>query len=242
MRARLALLSLSNAKVIRGEAFGFITAILHLAPSWLSGFNVCPMASKGCAAGCLNLAGRGGMFKKGTNTNVVQRARIRKTQQFFNDRETFMALLVEDIRRFIRGAARVGLTPAIRLNGTSDIRWENVPVTVDGIAYRNIMEVFPGVQFYDYTKIPNRRDLPRNYHLTFSLNEENEIAAREMLAHGMSVAVVFATKNFPKKFWGAKVINGDVSDLRFLDSRGVIVGLSAKGPAKKDTTGFVRTA
>jgi hypothetical protein len=102
------------------------------------------------------------------------------------------------------------------------------------------MTAFPDLQWYDYTKIPNRRNLPPNYHLTFSLSESNADLAQKVLATGMSVAVVFDSKKFPATFWNTTVVNGDTSDLRFLDPKGVIVGLSAKGPAKKDTTGFVQ--
>jgi hypothetical protein len=240
--SQLELLSLANAKIMRGEAFGYITAVLHLAPSWLSGYNACPMASVGCALGCLNLAGRGGMFKKGSTSNVVQRARIRKTKLFFEARDEFVAMLVRDIERFVARCEREGMRPCIRLNGTSDIRWETVSCVRGGVEYANVMDAFGDVQFYDYTKIPNRRNLPPNYHLTFSLSETNEPDALRMLAAGMSVAVVFADSHFPESFWGAPVVNGDTSDLRFLDGAGNVVALKAKGPAKKDTSGFVKRA
>jgi hypothetical protein len=121
-----------------------------------------------------------------------------------------------------------------RLNGTSDIRWETVEV--DGHA--NIMELFPTVQFYDYTKLVNRRALPANYRLTFSLAENNDLAA---WASGLNVAAVFKGK-LPATFMGRPVIDGDETDLRFLDPVGIVVGLKAKGKAKKDQTGFVRAA
>jgi hypothetical protein len=234
----LKLLTLHNPKTIKGEASGYATAILHLAPSTLSGYQVCPMASVGCAAACLNTAGRGGMFKAGTNTNKVQEARIRKTKMFFENREVFMNTLVDDICRFIIDSVQKKMIPTVRLNGTSDIRWENIPV----LGKRNIMEVFPNVQFYDYTKLPNRRNLPNNYHLTFSLNEINMDYANEIIKTGMNVAVVFGN-GMPNKFMlngvTYSVLNGDLSDLRFLDSPFSIVALKAKGRAKKDSTGFV---
>jgi len=132
----LKLLSTGNPKLMKGEKQGYLSFILHLAPSILSGFNTCPMASNGCAAACLNTAGRGGMFKRGENTNAIQEARIRKTRQFFNDRETFMAQLVKDITLAIKQADRKGMIPVFRLNGTSDIRWETVAVG----GFRNVME------------------------------------------------------------------------------------------------------
>lgn len=228
------LLTTSNQKIQKGQSKGYLTFILHLAPTKLSGYNTCPMATLGCAAACLNTAGHGGMFKKGETTNKVQEARKRKTVQFFEDRDTFMAQLVKDIRQGIMQAHKRNMTPVFRLNGTSDIRWELVPAG----GAENIMKLFPYVQFYDYTKIPNRRNLPTNYHLTFSLAESNESDADLALENGMNVAAVF--RKLPERFKDRPVINGDENDLRFLDYRGVIVGLKAKGRAKKDTSGFVR--
>lgn len=233
------LLTTGNPKVAKGLSLGYLTNILHLAPFKLSGRNVCPMATAGCAAACLNTAGRGGIIKRGETTNAIQIARIRKTDWFFNERAAFMHTLVREIRNAIKLAAKHGLTAVFRLNGTSDIRWEAVPVSVKGVTYDNIMLAFPDVQFYDYTKIPNRRDLPANYHLTFSLAESNEDNAKIALANGYNVAAVFR-KNLPATFLGKPVINGDETDLRFRDAKGVIVGLKAKGKGKKDTTGFVK--
>jgi hypothetical protein len=179
------------------------------------------MASEGCALACLNTAGRG-------RFTAIQEARIRKTKFFFEDRETFMDTLAKDIHAAIRKAERENMIPVFRLNGTSDIRWETVNVW----GYRNIMEMFPTVQFYDYTKIPNRRNIPSNYHLTFSRSEINE----HMIPQSMNVAVVF--DELPETWNGRKVIDGTETDLRFLDEPGVVVGLLAKGKAKKDTSGF----
>ena len=219
------LLTLGNTKTVKGEAMGFQTYIMHLAPSTLSGYNTCPMASEGCASACLNTAGRG-------RFTAIQEARIRKTRWFFEDRETFMAQLVKDIEAAIRKAKREGFTPVFRLNGTSDIRWENYQVVRDGIAYANIMNAFPQVQFYDYTKLPNRHSISANYHLTFSRSESNE----HLIPQGMNVAVVF--DSLPDVWMGRKVIDGTETDLRFLDEQNVVVGLLAKGKAKKDTSGF----
>lgn len=224
----LKLLSTGNPKLMKGEKQGYLSFILHLAPSTLSGFNTCPMASNGCAAACLNTAGRGGMFKRGESTNAIQEARIRKTRQFFNDRETFMAQLVKDITLAIKQADRKGMTPVFRLNGTSDLRWENVPVG----GFDNVMAMFPNVTFYDYTKLPNRRNIPANYHLTFSRSESNE----HLIPSDLNVAVVF--DKLPDTYLGRPVVNGDDTDLRFLDPQGVVVGLKAKGKAKKDRSGF----
>lgn len=242
----MTLLTTGNPKTMKGQGFGYLTAILHLAPARLSGYNVCPMATVGCSAACLNTAGRGGIFKPGETTNVIQKARIRKTKMFYENRDAFMLQLVKEITNFVKLAAKHGLTPAIRLNGTSDIRWETMtaphPTDTDGfdrpMIYSNLMSVFPNVQFYDYTKLSNRKNLPKNYHLTFSLAESNEADAIAALKNGMNVAAVF--HKVPKVYLGHPVIDGDKSDLRFLDARGVIVGLKAKGKAKRDTSGFVK--
>lgn len=236
------LLTRGNPKVRKGEAAGFVTFILHLAPAKLSGYQTCPMATEGCRAACLNTAGRGGIGLTTHGTNAIQEARIRKTRRFFEDREGFMADLVREIHNGVQWARRKGLTAVFRLNGTSDIRWETVPCTYSDERYSNVMEAFPGVQFYDYTKLPNRRDLPTNYRLTFSLAESNAVQALQAAQNGMNVAVVFR-KELPDFFTlgplSLPVINGDETDLRFLDPRGVVVGLKAKGRARKDTSGFV---
>lgn len=236
--ATFRLLTASNPKALKGEAFGYMTFLLHLAPARLSGFNVCPGASLGCTAACLNTAGRGGMFKKGEDTNMIQQARIRRTLAFFNDRDTFIHDLVCDVRQAIIEAERFNLIPCFRLNATSDIRWENEPVRVQGVEYPNIMTAFPDVQWYDYTKLTNRRNLPSNYHLTFSRAEHNEAKAIDFLTAGGNVAVVFAGA-LPTHWNGFEVVSGDFNDLRFLDGTQKVVGLTAKGRAKKDTSGFV---
>ena len=248
------LLTLGNPKTAKGEARSYLTSILHLAPARLSGYQVCPGASRACEAGCLNTAGRGGMFaqagygpmtggemleaiRAGRLMNPIQAARIRKTRQFFEARSTFLAQLVKDIDGAIRKATREGLTPVFRLNGTSDIRWE----TIRDAEGRTIFERFPGVQFYDYTKLTNRRDLPSNYHLTFSRSEEHsDEMLQDILRQGINVAVVFRTNQLPETYLGHRVVNGDETDLRFLEgSAGVVVGLKAKGKARRDQSGFV---
>lgn len=218
------LLSLSNLKTRKGEKHGWLTGILHLAPARLSGHNVCPMASKGCAAACLNTAGFGGIFPG------VQRARIAKTKLFFSDRTAFLAILAGEIAQWQLAAKAKGMRLAVRLNGTSDIAWERF----------DIIQRFPDVTFYDYTKIPNRvmtNTLP-NYHLTFSRSESNEEQAKLLANLGHNVAVVFS-KTLPKTYWGKRVVNGDLTDLRFKDPKGVIVGLTAKGRGQTDKSGFV---
>mgnify|MGYP006279108979 CR=1 FL=1 len=229
------LLSTANPKTLKGEKKGYLTFILHLAPADLSGHEVCPKRTAGCTATCLNTAGRGGMFRRGETTNVIQEARKRRTRVFFHNRDLFMHLLTGDIKKAIRYADARGFTAAFRLNGTSDLSWEKY--ACDGA--RNVFERFPNVQFYDYTKVPHRKTahIP-NYHLTFSLAEDNVEDANWAIKNGMNVAVVF--DRLPETYLGCTVINGDETDLRFLDPPGVIVGLKAKGRAKKDVTGFVK--
>jgi len=225
------LLSTANPKIQKGTAKGYLSFILHLAPADLSGREVCPKRTKGCTDACLNTAGRGGMFKRGETTNVIQKARIRKTEYFFNDREAFMEDLVTDIMKAVNFARRKGLKPVFRLNGTSDLSWEKYPTRYGA---DNIFDQFPTLQFYDYTKVLGRKvkDIP-NYHLTFSAADGNDSDVAEALMQGMSVATVF--DKIP-----AGVYSADEDDLRFLDPRGIVLGLKAKGRAKKDTSGFVR--
>ena len=223
------LLSTANPKIQKGSKLGYLSFILHLAPATLSGKETCPKRTAGCTAACLNTAGRGGMFKKGENTNMIQEARIRKTKYFFENRDAFMADLEADIKKGIRQAAKLGLTPVFRLNGTSDLAWEKY----------GIIEKFPGVQFYDYTKVLGRKvaHLP-NYHLTFSAADGNDADVTKAIAMGMNVAMVF--DKLPAEYMGRVVNDADEHDLRFLDPKNTIAGLKAKGRAKKDTTGFVR--
>jgi hypothetical protein len=226
------LLSVStDAKTTKGESLGFLTGILYLAPATTTKWNTCSMAKVAqCDKACLYTAGRGAM-------NSVQQARIRKTEWFFTDRQSFMQQLVVDIDKLFFKAKRMGLTPLVRLNGTSDIRWESIPIN----GYKNIFEAFPDVQFYDYTKDANRTDLPTNYDLTFSYSgvEGFQPYVEKALLNNMRMAVVFRKEqDIPQSFMGIPVVSGDNSDVRHLDDK-VIVGLYAKGKAKLDTTGFV---
>lgn len=231
-----------DAKTIKSIDKGVLTGILYLAPVNISGYQVCPKASNGCAAACLYTAGQGAY-------NRVKQARIRKTKYFFENRAEFMADIVNDIKILVKRAKNKGLIPAVRLNGTSDLPFEKIAVICDGKVYRNIMEAFPDVQFYDYTKILNRKyalALPtRNYHLTFSLSENNDEEAIAALNAGFNVAVVMKLKRAepkPSTWGGFPVIDGDESDVRFADPAegGHIIALSAKGKGRKDVLGFVR--
>jgi len=230
-RFKYALLNVGrNHKTIKGDKKGnYVTGILYLASGTSSGYNVCPKSTPGCRKACLNYVGYG-------NFEHVQKARIAKTRHFFQNQRHFLNTLVEDIRLLIHEAGQLNAKPAVRLNGTSDILWERITVG----PFRNLMEMFPYVQFYDYTKIPNRQNLPKNYHLTYSFSEENEKDHHQARQNGWNVAYVFRNQ-VPDAFDGYQVINGDSDDLRFLDPKNVIVGLKTKGVvAKNDTTGFVQ--
>ena len=234
------LLSTGNPKILKGLKQGYNTYILHLAPADLSGFNTCPKATAGCKAACLNTAGRGGMFKKGETTNAIQKARIRKTKMFYEQRQDFMLALKKDIELAIKQSKKLGLIPVIRLNGTSDLSWEKY----DMIPGQNVFECFPDIQFYDYTKILGRKVKGiANYNLTFSAADGNDADVYSAISQGYNIATVFGIKKtlpMPETYMGRPVFNGDESDLRFLDPKGVVVGLYAKGKAKKDTSGFVK--
>jgi len=227
----------NNAKTIKSDKGGeYLTAIMYLEPR---NTRICPYQDIAkCKEGCLNTAGRAGIIKKGETTNNIIEARKRKTNLFIEDRPEFMRLIVKDIEALIRKADRLGVKPCVRLNGTSDIQWETIELD-NG---KNIFEEFPQIQFYDYTKIPTRKVSKfKNYQLTWSYSEANQKYAdyfKTALDKGMNVAVVFKNE-LPVSYKNTRVINGDKDDLRFLDDKGVIVGLKAKGKAKKDTSGFV---
>ena len=244
------LLTFVNAKTIKGEALGYLTGILYLAP-WKTADgkrNVCAQATPGCRATCLYTAGRGAY-------DNVKKARIRKTLEFYRDPQRFAAQIRLDIAvamEYARKRRRKysnGL--CIRLNGTSDIPFHHVSFgsPKDGL---RLMEMFPFIQFYDYTKDFQRMlsylhgYLPTNYHLTFSLSELNLNESATVLSLGGNVAIVTANgfnlleNDVPTPLYGAKhFVNGDVDDLRFLDPKGSVCILRAKGRAKHDQTGFV---
>ncbi len=225
----------SDAKTVKGEKKGYLTGILYLAPANTSGvMNVCTSSSEGCRQACLNTAGRAGIFP------MILEARKRKTIKLFDNPQQFRLDLAQDIEALIRSARRKEMAPCVRINGTSDLP----KLALD------MVQRFPDVQFYDYTKHarPWERTAP-NYHLTFSLSEDNQDKAIAALNHGINLAVVFPVKRghvLPSEWHGVPVIDGDLSDLRFLDkapdghSDSVVVGLRAKGKARKDDSGFVQ--
>lgn len=213
------LLGTRNKKLLKGEKFGYTTYGLNLSPynQNSKGSNVCPMASAGCASACLYGSGHGSM-------STVQRGRTNKTEFFLADRAKFLNMLYIEIAQLELKHRLEGTKFAVRLNVTSDISWEKFKVKDN----KNIFELFPKVIFYDYTKnyLRFKNPLPKNYHLTFSRSETNNEIAMAMLAKGVNVAMVF--DKTPTKYQGYKVIDGDISDLRFEDPKGVIVGLKYK--------------
>jgi hypothetical protein len=215
----------SNTKIVKGDGSEYMTAIMHLKPK---NKRVCPFQDvANCKDACLDSAGRG-VFTS------VQSARERKTDLWLTDKVTFMEYMYQDMTVFRRRMHNKGVQPCARPNGTSDIPFERT----------NLMYDFSDIQFYDYTKTYKRvySKLPPNYHLTLSYSEANmdyaEKIYQAVLDTNTNMAVV-STLPMPKKFRGLDCINGDEDDLRFLDPQGVVVWLSAKGKAKKDTSGFV---
>lgn len=223
----MTLLTTANPKLTKSSG-RYLGAILHLSPHTISGKNICPKASNGCVAACLNSAGRGAMYP-------AQNARLNRTLVLHSSPAVFNSLLVQEIVKFQRRALRKGLKPVIRLNGTSDLNWFK------------IIDQFPSIQFYDYTKRLGLLKLLKhyqsqgqflNYRLTFSRTESNGKDCRWAITNGFNVAVVFSG-SLPKVYKGFPVLNGDQSDWRFLDKPGHVVGLIAKGRAKRDLSGFV---
>lgn len=235
------LLTTRSAKMDKSNAsgLGYLERMLYLAPAKVSGFNVCKDSTIGCETDCFFTAGHG-------RFDNVRKARIRKTLEFFNDKVKFRGDLEADIRNFEKRCNKLGQKTAIRLNGLSDLPWE--------IIYPTLFTDFPNVQFYDYTKTTERmfKEIPQNYHLTYSRSEHNWENCLKVMEAGMNVAAVF---NFPEltynkmkaqwadimptEFEGIEVItNGEEHDFRFMDTPG-LCALMAKGRARKGTSGFV---
>ncbi len=217
------LLTISNPKTLKGQKFGWLTGVLSLVP----GGKACPSASPGCLKACLNTAGNPLYFK------AKFAARKRRAELFMKDRDLFYSILIGEIAKLTYQAKRDRLSPAVRLNGVSDWPWEKI--------FPDLFGLFPTVQFYDYTKIVSRAvkaDLPANYDLTLSRSETNETRCLSALKQGARVSVVFR-KDLPKSWNGYRVIDGDQHDLTFLQPKGIVIGLSAKGKAKHDQSGFV---
>jgi hypothetical protein len=227
----------TNAKTIKGEKYNIKTAILYLMPAKQGGTQLCPMAAiAGCEKACLFTAGRGAM-------NSVMLSRLRKTLYFNQYRDLFMHQLHNELIRERAKAKRKGYKLIVRLNGTSDIRWENIAVG----GYANIMQALPDITYYDYTKLANRK-VPANYDLTFSYSGVPDYApyVAKAVANGERIAVVFRNRAIVdamlangESFLGLPVVDGDNTDIRHLDPKGAVVALYAKGKARRDQSGFV---
>lgn len=232
-----------NPKTAKGlDDFPILASIMHLAPARNSGYLICTHASPGCDAACVYRQGHAGAYAS------VNDARIRKTRYFVEAHPLFMHRLSAEIWARAEAARASGVLATFRLNATSDIPWERIPVTLNGATYANLMTAFPDCAFYDYTKVIDRLrgPLPENYGLTFSLSESNDAHALEALERGYNVAAVIDVKKrdvLPATFGGYPVLDGDRHDYRVFDpAPGYIVGLRPKGTAKHDATGFVHPA
>jgi hypothetical protein len=221
----------TNAKTSKNDIKTFI---LYLAPHNLNykGITLCKDASVNCIKVCLNTAGMG-IFSN------VQNARINKANFYVSDKKVFLAQLLKEIKKEIKKASDKNEKIAFRLNGTSDIDFlylldKHFNFNVDLLQYDKVF-------FYDYTKSlarAKRYQNYRNYTLTFSKSESNEKETNEALNLGINVAAVFSN-DLPKTYKGIKVVDADKTDLEMLKYKNVILGLKAKGKARKDTSGFV---
>jgi hypothetical protein len=222
----------SSSKMAKGLKYNESTYIIYLAPAKSSGYEVCPMRTDECTAACLNESGRN---KIDIHKNQINQARIKKTKLFFEDREFFMGWLIYEIGKEKEKAERSGLRFSVRLNGTSDLD----PTTFK-LDNKNILEWFPDVSFYDYTKVSKRFRLLEkytNYDLTYSFSGYNMMDCINLLKEGKGrVAMVFEGKKLPTKWSGYDVIDGDAYDMRYLDEQNVIVGLKFKKVRNKIDT------
>ena len=222
----------ANPKLVKGEKLGVLTAPLHGAPAWLSGYNACAGASPGCTDACVHFAGNP-IYMPGK-----ERARIAKTKLYFEARAAFLVLLESDLIWLAAKAERLGFICGWRPNATTDIPYERVKIRgVNVIEFAKSLGIVP----YDYTAIV-KRAINKPYHITFSRKENNDDDCLKVLRGGGNVAVVFGIKRgapLPATWQGYEVIDGDLSDWRPGDKINVVVGLREKGKAKTDTSGFV---
>jgi hypothetical protein len=215
----------SSVKTKKCFSVQVLARVLFLTPGVF-----CPNATSGCLAACLGHSS--GRMRMPTHAL----ARDRRTALYLQSPQLFRQMLDLELTFLQEDARRGGFLPAARLNGSSDLPWETLQP--------EFFQKFPDIRFFDYTKVPtrmdrflNRTDWPENYHLTFSAQPDNHTYARQILKQGGTVAVVFWPQA-PRSYWGFPVIDGDKHDARFLDASGTIVGLTAKGEAIKDQTGF----
>lgn len=227
-----------NEKTPKGEAKGYLQAIVYLAPHTLGGGkNLCAHSTAACRAGCLYTAGRG-------RTPRVEQARLRRTHLYLNDRDAFFDELIGELVRVQAEADKHGLILAIRLNGTSDVLFERE--IIDG---RTLFDFFPRAVWFDYTRTPSaHRRVPAAWHLTFSLADDPLSYAIDHLMAGRSVAAVvpLAEKEAAPDWFAlggieVQVIDGETDDLRFLDPSPSLVLLKPKGRLLKPGNPMVRS-
>ena len=185
---------------------------IYLASADLSGFNVCPN-SEYCKDNCLNGSGHN-MVNRLSKKDTIDRSRTIKTRLLFANKEVFMRIMIHEIEKERKKAENNGTFFSIRLNCTSDIN--PIAFTLNG---KNILEIFPDIQFYDYTKVLNRIALAKkysNYDITWSIDgsEKNREIGLELLKNGGRVAVVYGENDMPKTWYGYECCNGDETDYR----------------------------
>lgn len=227
-----------SQKILKSQKVdNIMTYCLYLAPYNLSGYNVCKFSTKECRLGCLFSSGRAKMEYNSGQTKIVN-SRIGKTKLFFEHNEFFMQWLIAEIKSFQNKAKKKGMGFIVRLNGMSDIDWQDVKY--NGMS---IFEIFPEIMFYDYTKNPNKFGMiPNNYHLTFSYTGKNWSICEALLERGHNISVVFNVPNnlpLPSKFRGYDVIDGDITDARVKDKKGIVVGLHWKRIGNKENEKIV---
>lgn len=222
-----------SSKIMKNQKVSHnYTYVIYLAPASTSGYNICSHSTPECRIGCLATSGRAGMELLSGNTRT-QNARIKKSKLFSENTQYFMAWVIAEIGMYQRKAIRDGYDFSVRLNGTSDICYNSIKING-----KTIFEIFPDTNFYDYTKSNLKfENKPNNYHLTFSYTGRNWLQCEVLLKQEFNVAMVFNVKNgneLPTMFNGYEVIDGDLTDARFLDKKGVIVGLKFKRIADKE--------
>jgi len=230
----------SSAKIVKNAKLNVWTYIMYLAPFKQSGYNVCKFASLECITGCLTASGRAAMDII-SGLNIILNSRINKTKLFHENNAYFMDWMHAEITSYQKKANQANVIFSARLNGTSDINYQNY--LVPGYN-KNIFELFPDVQFYDYTKDINKvlSNIPKNYHLTFSYSGRNINNCKLAILRGLNIAVVFDTSLFPDTFLNMPVINGDDTDYRPLDQKNSIVGLTFKKIANKSDNELIKNS
>lgn len=216
-----------------GKISGQHTYIIYLAPAKTSGYNVCYFSTPECRLGCLATSGRAAMEILSNNFNRIENSRIKKTKMFYEHSEFFMSWLIAEIKASQIKAIELGFEFSVRLNGTSDIDWQNVKVNG-----QSIFEIFPDVNFYDYTKSHLKFiDKPNNYHLTYSYTGRNWNHCKDLLSKGHNIAIIFNIKReseLPQTYENYNVVNGDLTDYRISDAKGIIIGLKWKRIANRE--------